>query len=659
MTFKKLTLKNFGPYRYQEIDLEPESPQKPIILFGGLNGCGKTTFLDSMKLVLYGKFAQCSNRGGLPYIEYLKKSINRKVSGTDKTSISLKFTVGELDTQVEYDIERTWFLKNGTIKENFVVFKDFHKDDVVAYSWYEYIDKIMPISISELFFFDGEKIENFAKSETSIGIFKNSLQLLFGIDIIDRLQKDLINLEKIEVSSLPDNSTERKSIENDWTKISYINENIEKLNNERELLSLQGKRLNKKLRHEEKKFRDNGGDVYHQRHSLQSTLELLETEKAGIRQELQILAAGPAPLQIVDDQIDEIELQLKKEMHIEKMQTALGVISERDKNEIGFLKEILSSENLKEIDLWKSQDVAMRKSEIESYKLFLSSTNNEFELIAKYHSVNGSEFTKLEKCLEKIDLINSQIEYHQQLLNALPSSEIIKPIIEKIEVLESEIDVVKQQIEQNFFVENTYISNKSELIHKIAKETEKLIAGSIFQENNRRIISSSNDVRKTLAEFKQKIIGSRVSQIERLILECLNSLLRKDSFISELSIDLENYKLLLTDIKGQDISPERLSAGERQLLAIAIIWGLSKATRKFLPTIIDTPLSRLDSLHRGKLTDRYFPEASHQVILLSTDEEIVNGYYDRLKPFISKEYVITYDNVSQVSSVQSGYFNQG
>ena len=65
-----------------------------------------------------------------------------------------------------------------------------------------------------------------------------------------------------------------------------------------------------------------------------------------------------------------------------------------------------------------------------------------------------------------------------------------------------------------------------------------------------------------------------------------------------------------------------MSAGEKQLLAISLLWGLARVSEKHLPVAIDTPLARLDSSHRQNLIERYFPTASHQVILLSTDTEI-------------------------------------
>jgi DNA sulfur modification protein DndD len=112
----------------------------------------------------------------------------------------------------------------------------------------------------------------------------------------------------------------------------------------------------------------------------------------------------------------------------------------------------------------------------------------------------------------------------------------------------------------------------------------------------------------------------------------------------------------LTGGDGHSLPFERLSAGERQLLATSILWGLAKASGRALPTIIDTPLGRLDSSHRRHLLERYFPVASHQVILLSTDEEIDEASLKHLKQFVGREYQLTFNEQDRSTQIEKGYF---
>ncbi len=104
------------------------------------------------------------------------------------------------------------------------------------------------------------------------------------------------------------------------------------------------------------------------------------------------------------------------------------------------------------------------------------------------------------------------------------------------------------------------------------------------------------------------------------------------------------------------MASSKLSAGERQLLAVAILWALAKSSGKTLPTVIDTPLGRLDGPHREKLIKNYFPKAGSQVLIFYTDEEVNEKYYQSLKPYISLEYKINYDELTQSSTFEEGYF---
>lgn len=92
-------------------------------------------------------------------------------------------------------------------------------------------------------------------------------------------------------------------------------------------------------------------------------------------------------------------------------------------------------------------------------------------------------------------------------------------------------------------------------------------------------------------------------------------------------------------------------------MAVSILWGLSRASGRSLPAIIDTPLGRLDGQHRAKLVKNYFPKASHQVILLSTDQEIDEHLYTKIQRSIAHEYVIEYNESERTSQIWPGYFS--
>ena len=88
-----------------------------IILFGGVNGAGKTTFLDAIQLALYGSRARCSKRTGLTYDDFLRKSIHHGVSDAQGASVSLSFRYASGGDEHVYDVRRSWSVRKGKVRE--------------------------------------------------------------------------------------------------------------------------------------------------------------------------------------------------------------------------------------------------------------------------------------------------------------------------------------------------------------------------------------------------------------------------------------------------------------------------------------------------------------------------------------------------------------
>src|SRR5262249_2664323 len=133
---------------------------------------------------------------------------------------------------------------------------------------------------------------------------------------------------------------------------------------------------------------------------------------------------------------------------------------------------------------------------------------------------------------------------------------------------------------------------------------------------------------------------------------------RKGNYIRKVIIDPQTFETTLYNHKGDALPKEQLSAGEKQIYAIAVLWALRLVSGLTLPIIVDTPLGRLDSEHRQHLVQRYFPQASHQVILLSTDTEIDRELYDDLEPAVARAYQLVYQPIEASARIIEEYFWQ-
>lgn len=128
--------------------------------------------------------------------------------------------------------------------------------------------------------------------------------------------------------------------------------------------------------------------------------------------------------------------------------------------------------------------------------------------------------------------------------------------------------------------------------------------------------------------------------------------------VQQITIDPFTFAITPYDHAGQAVAKERLSEGEKQIFAIAVLRGLARASARPLPALIDTPMARAGATHRHHLVERYFPNASHQVILFSTDTEVDRHSYRLLQPSIARVYHLNYDEQAKLTVGEEGYFWQ-
>jgi DNA sulfur modification protein DndD len=659
MIFTELVLENFGAYANRNtINLRPENNGSihPIILFGGMNGGGKTTLMDAIRLALYGQRAKCSTRGNLSYSDFLIQSVNSKATSGEKTEIELSFEYIFEDRWQQFTIIRSWQRNPPDGKDSLSIIREGGYDNNLRDNWDEYIENILPLGISNLFLFDGEQVKELAELETPPQTVIEAINTLLGLELAERLAVDLEVLVNRKRKSLA-NKAQLSTLEEIEAKIKHKTKEQKEAKNKLNQLQDQLKRAQNKSDRAYSKFRKEGGKIAAQRSQLEEKFKTLEKTVEEKRNNLRQIAAGSLPLLLITPLLTAAQEQGEQEIKSQQFKQAKNIIEVRDKKLLDYLNKI-----------------ALQAEAIDKIAAFIQQENQTIE-----NSIQSQENNWLgidEDNLKQLNaLLEDRLPFQKQL--ALDNIESLKQLEIAIDNIDNQLaiaaspedyqkldDAVQQAQQEVSNCQTLYQAEKDKLetidkeIELAKKELKNYSEKAIDRANDEHILKSTAKVQQTLKLFREKLTLHKLNKLETEVTECFRYLLHKSNLVHRVAIDSDNFRLSLYDPDGQPLPKQRLSAGEKQLLAIAFLWGLARVSGRNLPIAIDTPLGRLDSSHRHNLVERYFPTASHQVILLSTDTEITEIEVNELRKqdAIAKEYLLKYDSNQRQTFLEEGYF---
>ena len=194
MIIQAIRMFNFGVYRGQH-ELITElatsvSGNLPITLVGGLNGSGKTSIRTAVLLALYGiRSPDVSSKQ--QYRKYLRQWINRNASPDEGAWVELELSLNTSSEDIYLRIRRMWRYRNNDTEESLSVWKNGTRDDLLASTWEQYIEEVLPVGLASLFFFDGERISDIAEAEEIPENIQEAIRTLLGLSYIDRAISDL------------------------------------------------------------------------------------------------------------------------------------------------------------------------------------------------------------------------------------------------------------------------------------------------------------------------------------------------------------------------------------------------------------------------------------------------------------------------------------
>jgi DNA sulfur modification protein DndD len=664
MILLELVLQNFGPYQgTQVINLSPfseteaeENISRPILLLGGMNGGGKTTLMDAIRLALYGHRAQCSTRGNLSYSDFLTQCVNSHTPPIEKTRLELAFGLIENDKPVVYRIVRTWERNPKDGKDVLGILNDDEwLNSGLVSIWDEYIENLLPVGISNLFLFDGEQIKELAEQEVPPIVVVDAIRGLLGLELSERLAVDLeilVNRKRKEIADAQD-LVDLTEIEQ---KLNVLQEkhNVETLH----ITSLQEELVVAEKEQQEtfNKFLAEGGKIAADRSQLEQQHQAKNTTAETARQAMRELASDVLPLTLITPLLEQARSQAESEIQQARSQVAQDILLERNQRLFARISNLdITAEELDKIKSLLEQDVEtfskkplQETSWLQSDREILNYLNNLLNSalpIAKNSAQQQQSILKQQEA-EIVDL--------ERQLQTAASPEAYQQLVETLQTAQNRVTEIKASCETG----KRRLIELEAAIAQTKKDLKEYTEQTIDRKNTEHIIASASKVQETLKLFRERLTLRKLNKLEVEVTECFRYLLHKSDLVHRIAIATNTFSLSLYDLQGKPVPKHRLSAGEKQLLAIAFLWGLARVSGRRLPVAIDTPLGRLDSSHRQNLVERYFPSASHQVILLSTDTEIGKKEVQTLRQneAIAREYLLKYDPTERQTTIEPGYF---
>ena len=655
MILHRLTLRDFGLFSGEHtFSLTPRTKyrmRRPVILIGGKNGTGKTTILEAVRLCLYGARSLGDRVSRKEYHEYLASSIHHSqvtLLELKQASVALEFEHAHSGEKNYYHVERRWEVRQSTkepIGESLTIHKNSEPlSDFETDHWQDFLNELIPIGLSQLFFFDGEKIQGLAEDASSPVFLADAIKSLLGVDLVDQLGSDLkiyLNRRRKDVGTdelAHTIYTAEKQQQDIEPRLSVAKE-------AKTTLEVQIGEIETQITLEEERLAKEGGGYARQRERLKTHQARLTQRISDLEKQIHEACAGLFPFALVPSLCERLRTQLMKEAEYEKWESAYKA-----------LEQVLKSSD--DHELWEKvanrfeEQIGRRDVLGDSERRHLLSPSESQQLL---HWLNLCLTSVPEQSLhigQQYEDCNRQLQGVETALGRIPSDEVLKPLMQRLTSLHQQLGSLKTQLKND-------TANIQSLAHRwqeLQRQLDRLHESENEMQADHQRAALVEGVRSVLNAYSTQLTRAKVEALMSAVAECFAVLCRKQSMVERIHVDPRTFATALFDRQDRLIAKEELSAGEKQIYAIALLWGLAKASGRPLPMIIDTPLGRLDSEHRGRMIEHYFPNASHQVVVLSTDTELDKRNFEILSPHVSHAYHLVYNELEGSTEVEERYF---
>lgn len=651
MILKHIEIENFGIFGgHHTFALSPDVDKhfdRPITLFRGSNGVGKSTVVEAIRLCLHGSLSLGARVGQREYETYLKRRLHHgkgQPEPAQQAAIRLAFEHVSLGQSQEYMVERVWSRRGEgisstvSIQENSELLKSADGEDESI------LRELVPPGIAELFFFDGEKIATLAEAgEDGNILLADAIKNLLGLHLIEQLDRDLdvylmrqsnareIHVQQMELKVL---ASEEAELAEQYAEVrANLADSRARLQNQRKFIQLK-----------EQELASLGGSFVEQQSVYQVEQQKIEASISAQEQEIFDLFRDLAPYAIAPKLLRATQNRLEREGEYDRWSATQTVLSELKSQ----LKEAVATDTYWQ-DISSPPDAHGQELHLQRIDQlitpYVTAPMDESELVHKVsEETRGRLLDWIDQALnvlpsqvmaelKKLEQLKERLAELEKVLEQTPPEEILVDVQKKIRELEREMGHIESEHDR-------LIAEESRLQYHLERnaQSKRRVSEQIAQiETDEGKLQLAARTKLLLSDYQEQLLEQKLRKVEQQLTAHFNQLCRKRNFIERVIIDPKEYTVTLYR-HSRPFPRQQLSAGEQQLFAVATLWALREVSGLPLPVIVDTPLSRLDNAHRQSMIEEFFPKVAHQVIILATDAEIDDDTYRFMTPAIAHAY---------------------
>jgi DNA sulfur modification protein DndD len=579
--------------------------------------------------------------------------------------VAIEFDYADQHGIRTYRAIRRWERKQGGgVTEVFELSSDgVAVADVDSAHWQDFVQELIPIGVSDLFFFDGEKVQLLAEDESDKKTLSEAVRNLLGTDIIEKLSADLniYRSRAVQRAAAEDESA---------SELETLNTTAKTLRARREIAGKDADSAGaltdayiSEVQTLEQQLQEQGGSYAKNRGRLEERKRQIAVRVTALESVIREHSHGLLPVALAPKLLKNLLSQLAMEQDVRIGVVVDETLTNAAKAALSQLRKVQIKRGNKTIPLSALSEFAAIAGVIkkthqatvwEDESIVHDLSNEQEQQIRGWaHNALESLPNSLRSAAEELETLYREQQKVERDLSRAPMDDVLQPLIDKLNDSRKRLAEASVEAAQK----RTDLEQASGALDRAESGYARAVDNLASSNVQRNSLEKAARVQSVLAEFRNALITKKIKKVETEVTNFFNLLSRK-RIERSIGINPTTFQVSIKDNHSRQISKSELSAGEKQIYAISVLWALARVSGRPLPMIIDTPLARLDRDHRELLGQRYFPHASHQVIILSTDSEIDAEFIPLLGNSIARSYELEFDMKSQSTVVRDGYFSE-